>query len=237
MKKLKPIAYELMNLKTEMLNESYSKTIKQALELSIDQMLEKGFIDFDMQLNLKDKNYSLEKLNEYLEESNEFKKTKEELEIEYDNFVKIINEEMLGLGLMKDEFYCKVDATEEKIKICKIFCLKEEFLKNFFYFKDDSNNDYLEKLMKRKGFIEKFAILRLPRIMFNFIDCCDKNYKFTLEKTYPYFDSNNNSYSIDLVFSINVDDIENDEERGVILNEIIPIMNKADEYFQEKMSI
>lgn len=237
MKKLKPIAYELINLKREILNENYSKTIKQALEISVDQMLEKGFIDLDTQLYVKDKNYPLDKFTTYLEETAIFRKTIEELEIEYEKFVGVLKAELIGLGLNEEDFCCKVDMKNERIKICKVFSLKAEFLKSFFYLNSDSDDEYLEKLMKRKGFIERFAVLRLPRIFYNFIDSCEEADSFKLEKTYPYFDSNNHCYSIDLVFDINVNDIENDEDRINVLNEILPIIYSANNYFEEKMSI
>lgn len=237
MKKLKPIAYELINLKTEMMNDEYSQTIKRALEISVDQMLEKKFIDLDTQMYIKDNKYPLEKFKEYLEETDIFKKTIEELELEYEKFIEILKSELVDMGLSNDEFYCKVDLENEKIKLCQIFCLKEEFLKDFFYFKGESDDEYLEKLMKRKGFIEKFAILRLPRIFFNFIDDCDVSSFFTLEKTYPYYDSNNHCYSIDLVFDISVDDIENKDDRFNILSEVLEVIYNAKKYFAEKMSI
>lgn len=237
MKKLKPIAYELINLKREILNENYSQTIKQALEISVDQMLEKGFIDLDTQLYVKDKNHPLDKFITYLEETDVFKKTIEELEMEYEEFIGVLKSELISLGLDEEDFYCKVDMNNERVKICKVFSLKAEFLKSFFYFNGDSDDEYLEKLMKRKGFIEKFAILRLPRIFFNFIDSYEGGNSFSLEKTYPYFDSSNHCYSIDLVFDINIDDIENDENRINVLNEILPIIYNANNYFKEKMSI
>lgn len=236
MKKLKPIVYELVSLKKELLDESHSKTVKQALELTIDQMLKNGFIDLDIQLYLKDSKFSEEELYSYLESNDVFKKTKEELEIEYSNFIETINDSMERLGMSKGEFYCKADVDNEKIKICKVYSLREEFLKSFFYFKDDSG-DYLEKLMKRKGFIERFAILRLPRIFFNFIDAHDKNENFTLEKTYPYFDSKNHCYSIDLVFDLEIDSLIEESSRDNILNEVIDTMNCSEKYFEEKMSI
>lgn len=237
MKKLKEVAYELINLKEEMLNDSYSKTIKQALEISVDHLLEKGIINLDTQLYIKDKNYSLERFVEYLNETSIFKKTVDELEIEYQGFISILNNELIENKLLKEEFYCKADITNEKIRIGKVFCLKEEFLKSFFYFSGDFDEEYWERLMKRKGFIEKFAVLRLPRIFFNFIDSCDKFESFSLEKTYPYFDSNTNSYSIDLVFDVDIDEIENKEDRDKVLEIILEIINNANVYFEERMSI
>lgn len=237
MKRLKHIAYELIDLKKELNNDDYAPVIKRALELSVDQMLEKGFIDLDTQLYVKDKMCSMEDFITHLEQTDIYKKTTEELELEYKKFIELLNNEIIELGLDPEEFYCKADISEEKIKICKVFSLKEEFLKAFFYFNPDYDDVQLEKLMKRKGFIEKFAILRLPRIFFNFIDLCKKNDSFVLEKTYPYYSFRKNCYSIDLVFNIDISKIELDENRVEVLKEIIPIIHEANIYFEERMSI
>lgn len=237
MKKLKTVAYELINIKKEMLNTSYSDTIKRALEMSIDQMSEKGFIDMNTQLYLKDSSVSTKDFAEYLHTVEAFKKDRAELEIEYEEFVENLTKEICELGLNQEEFYCSVDLDNEKIRICKIFSLKQEFLKEFFYFEGDSADEYLEKLMKRKGFVEKFAILRLPRIFYNFIDTHPSSKDFKLEKSYAYFDSKYNCYSIDLVFEIDLYKIEKDSKRKHILETILPIIEGANEYFEQKMSI
>ena len=237
MKKLKPIGYELINLKKEISNTSYSDTIKRALEISVDQMLEKGFIDLNTQMYIKDTSLSVKDFVNYLHEVETFKKSKEELAIEYEEFISNLSNEICNLGLNKDEFYCSIDLDNNRLKICKVFSLKAEFLKEFFYFEENSEDEYLDKLMKRKGFVEKFAILRLPRIFFNFIDSCDKNHHFELQKTYPYFDSKCNCYSIDLVFDIKIDKMEREDSKNKILNNILPIIDKANKYFDEKMNI
>ena len=232
MKKLKPIGYELINLKKEMINTSYSDTVKRALEMSVDQMLEKGFIDLNTQMYIKDSSVSVKDFINYLHEIETFKKTKEELAVEYEEFILKLSDEICELGLDKDEFYCSIDLDNNRLKICKVFSLKAEFLKDFFYFEENSEEEYLDKLMKRKGFIEKFAILRLPRIFFNFIDSYDKNHNFELQKTYPYFDSKINCYSIDLVFDMRIDKMEKDENRRKILNSILLVINDANKYFE-----
>ena len=237
MKKLKPIAYELINIKKEMLNNSYSDTIKRALEMSIDQILEKGFIDLNTQLYLKDSSVSTKDFAEYLHSIETFKKDRAELEVEFEQFIENLIKELCELGLDKEEFSCSVDLDNEKIRICKIFSLKQEFLKDFFYFEEDSADEYLEKLMRRKGFVEKFAILRLPRILYNFIESCQINKDFKLEKSYPYFDSKYNCYSIDLVFEVDLYKIEKDSKRKHILETILSIINDSHEYFKQKMKI
>ena len=87
MKKLKPIGYELINLIKEMINTSYSDTVKRALEMSVDQMLEKGFIDLNTQMYIKDSSVSVKDFINYLHEIETFKKTKEELAVEYEEFI------------------------------------------------------------------------------------------------------------------------------------------------------
>lgn len=234
MKILKPIVYEIINIKKELLDENHSPTVKKALELTIDQMYKSGHIDYDTQINIKDSRINEDEMLEFLSSNDSFKKSKEELEIEYLEFGKIITEDLINLGVESESFAYKADVDSESINICKIFSLEKEFLKNFFYLKNEDSDDYLDKLMKRKGFIERFAILRLPRILFDFVDICETSSNFSLEKTYPYFDSNKNCYSIDLVFNIKIDKITEDV-RSEVLEEIVCIMNSADEYYKERM--
>ena len=237
MKVLKPIVYEILNIKKELLNEEYSNTIKKALELSIDQMYNNGHIDYDTQMNIKDNRVKEEELFDFLSTNENFKKTRDELEVEYVEFGEKISEELIELGINKDSFTYKFDIDKESIHICKIFSLDKEFLKNFFFLKDDNADEYLEKLMKRKGFIERFAILRLPRILFDFVDICEISENFVLEKTYPYFDANKNCYSIDLVFNIQVEKILNNDNKNEILEEVINIINSSEDYYNERMYI
>ena len=235
MKKLKPIAYELINLKEELLNNNYSKTVKNALELSVDQFLHRGFIDLDMQLYLKDESLSLDKFIDYVKEVPSFAKTKEELSVEYDKLIEILNNNILNRDEL--DIYFKYDVEKENIMICKVFRLTEDFLRQFFYLKDDEDGLYLEKLMKRKGFIEKFAIFRLPRIFSNFIKLNEHHDNFVITKSYPYYDSNTNNYSIDLVFNVSSEYMEDEQTRINILNEVLSIAKDAENYFNEKMSI
>lgn len=234
MKILKPIVYEIISIKKELLNENHSSTVKKALELTIDQMYKNGHIDYDTQINIKDSRVNEEEMLDFLSSNESFKKSKEELEIEYSEFGKTIIEDLINLGVESESFTYKADVDSESINICKIFSLEKEFLKNFFYLKNEDSDDYLDKLMKRKGFIERFAILRLPRILFDFVDICETSNDFSLEKTYPYFDSNKNCYSIDLVFNIKVDRIT-ENSKGEILEEIVSIMNSAEEYYRDRM--
>ena len=117
MKKLKPIGYELINLKKEMINTSYSDTVKRALEMSVDQMLEKGFIDLNTQMYIKDSSVSVKDFINYLHEIETFKKTKEELAVEYEEFILKLSDEICELGLDKDEFYCSIDLDNNRLYI------------------------------------------------------------------------------------------------------------------------
>ena len=236
MKKMKPIAYEILSLKQEILNDSYPDVVKRALEISVDQMYKNEFINFNTQLMIKDNNTSCVELEKYLKDIPEYIKSREELILEYEKLTEKMSGILLDKGLDRDLFYYNLDIDNDKIKLCNVFSLKEEFLKKYFYFQP-SSDEYFDKLMKKKGFIERFAILRLPRIFFNFIDSCEFNNNFKLEKSYPYLDSKSNCYAIDLVFSIPSEVIETDDKLDIITNDILKIIENANYYFEERMSI
>lgn len=236
MKKLKPIAYELLSIKKEMLNDAYPEVVKKALEITVDQMFEKRFIDLEVQLYVKDNSYTYENLESFLNETDEFKKSKEELIGELKNLIEEINNNFYSNGLKEDEIYCNIDLEDETIKICKVFSLDNDFMKQYFYM-EDKDDSYFNKLMKKKGFLETFAMLRLPKIIYSFIDLCPLYHNFSLEKTCTYFEANKEILSIDLVFSVKLDVMENDTLRIVVLDEINEVIKQSIEYFEEKMSI
>ena len=60
----------------------------------------------------------------------------------------------------------EVHMNEEVIEGKRTFLITEDFLKGYFYIPTEED---LEVLMKRKGFIEKFAILRLEKIFNDFL--------------------------------------------------------------------
>lgn len=235
MNKLKPIANEILNIKKEMLNKNHSTVIKKALEISVDRMLAEGFIDLDMHLCIKDDNYSFSQLKKEIETSDKYLKTEEELLTEYEVLTEKLNHLVSKFDL--EDYYINVNLESDKINICKVFSLDAESLKRYFCLPEGANSkEYLEKLMKRNGFVQQYAVLRLPRIISNFIEMYPINNKYKMSKSHSYFQADKKTYSIDLVFSMDSYLVEKIDENSDILLDIYNKINEAGEYFQDKIS-
>ena len=121
---MKPIAYEILSLKQEILNDSYPDVVKRALEISVDQMYKNEFINFNTQLMIKDNNTSCVELEKYLKDIPECIKSREELILEYEKLTEKMSGILLDKGLDRDLFYYNLDIDNDKIKLCNVFSLK-----------------------------------------------------------------------------------------------------------------
>lgn len=231
MNKLKPIANEILNIKKEVLNDNYPLVVKKALEISIDRMLAEGFIDLDMHMCIKDNNYTYNQLKKDIESSEQYLKTEEELLMEYDKLIKKLDSYVSNYNI--EDYYINVDLEKDKINICKIFSLDEDFLNRYFYI-EGKPDEYIDKLLRKKGFMQQYAVLRFPRILSNFISMYPKNKKYEINKSHSYYQTDKKLYSIDLVFSMNAHEVEILKEDSELLINITNIINEAEAYFKEK---
>ena len=234
MNKLKPVAQEIIDIKKELLNKNHSNVIKKSLEIAVDRMLVEGYIDLDIQLYLKDDNCSLKEFRNIIESNSKYIKSKEELMSEYEDITKKIDVLLKNKGL--DNYYINVNLKSEKINVCKVLTLDEEYLKSYFYIQDNSE-EHFESLMEKKGFMHQFAALRLPRVLSNFINSNPSGTGYKIGKSHSYFKADVKRYAIDLVFSINVKTVEIINEDSEILSEIYNKSIDIERYFEEKMSI
>lgn len=234
MKKLKPVAYEIIEMKRELLKENHSEIIKKSLEITVDRMLAEGYIDLDIQLYLKDNICSLKEFKSIINSCEKYMKTKEELKIECDDLSKSIDRALKEKG-MKD-FYVNIDMNSNKLNICKVLYLDAECLKRYFYIQSDKYEEF-ESLMRNNSFIQQFAALRLPRIISNYIEGCSVLDNCKMGKSHPYFKAEANNYAIDLIFSINLKTAMRINEKSSLLEDVYHLSEEAYAYFKEKVSI
>ena len=239
MNKLNQLGCELIEYKQE-LNKDYSDVIIKSLMFTIDKLIEDDIIDVDVHYAIKEKDIKEEQLREILLNKEAYLKTEEELLKEYAVITKRI-EEILELEEYEDTTISITNEVKlDKIQIMKEFILTEEFIKNYFYI--ESESDY-KALMNRKGFIEKFAILRLEKILRDFKEgnLEENNDKLFLgyEMIYSnvFYDSDREVYGIHLLFDIDVNDLEPDEQFITIIENIKDVITKATGYFNSRMKI
>lgn len=232
MNKYNQLGLELIKYKTELLKE-YTDIVVNALYLAIDQLAQTKIIDTDTQAYLKDNDISLKEFSEIIILDDKYIRSNEELLVEYEALREKINEKLNENGLV-DGIRTQSYVVKEKIQINKTFSINKDYVMNFF----GVNEEELEKLMKRKGFIEKFAVLRLPKIISDFLRATDHPSElFKVSGSFVYYDATHEGYSIDLCFDIPIDIAEDESNIEDIVLNIKDIISNAETYYNSKMAI
>lgn len=211
MQKLNGLGVELYSLKKEMLDDKYSSIIKQALSLSAEKMVQTEMIDVDLHLSLTNSKLTLDAFEKELLDNPICLKTEEEMHTEYEKVREIIQEKIdeSGLQLTSESL-----VETEQLSFAKTFKLDKLWVSEYF----GQPEGEVDKLMVRNGFVEKFAVLRLSKVLDAFVNSeLFKTHETILCKpTHVFYDVEGGYYGIHLMFYINIEKAE-DEERNVEL--------------------
>lgn len=220
---------ELLKYKEELVKD-YPDIVKKSLLLALEQMVENKIISLNAYEFVKQEDVTVEDLRDYLEESEEFLKTEEEIFAEFEVIRKNLNELLKEKNMNDLQTESLVD--KEAIWVIKKFCVDEKFTLEYFGVEEKD----LLKLMKRKGFVEKFSVLRLTAIFKPFIE--KLNYPkdlLTCDVSLVYFDNDENGYSIDLFFELPIEEVEKEEKREQMCEVIQEIIEKAEKHYKERV--
>lgn len=226
MNKFNQYGETVLEYRNEYLNKTYSKLIHNSLKNTIEEKYEQN-----LAILIKDTNISDSQFKKELSKFHSCLKSEDELKEEYQEII----DQLLLEG---DEYDSHCNIEDETIEITKEYLLSEAFFHKYF---DVPDADTFEKLMKKNGIFEKFAMLRLSRIFKDFIEDIDKrNLKFEIQKSQVFFDSERTVYGIYLDFIIPIEYIENEDDEeefdiDELRNKIKTIIQDADIMFSEKM--
>lgn len=170
MNKFSQFGMEVMEHKKELLNPAYSEIIRKALVSVTDQMQVTGLIDVDVHFALKDGSVNFDDFKELLLAKPGLSKTEEELFAEYEHVREAFDAKIRELPVFKSEKHLAPVTTESKVKdeqihIISAFRIDDSFVGKYF----GKEGAELEKLMKRKGFAERFIVLRYGAMMNEFL--------------------------------------------------------------------
>lgn len=228
MNKFNALGMEVLSYKTEYLKEEYPKLVHDSIALAIDN---KDNLNDEIKSNLKNMSLNFEDFKTYLLKQARCLKTYEELLLEYEAIRgKIDNVLSTDEITKKLQSYSKVE--EETILIQQEFIITEEFIRDYFSI---GSNDEFEVLMSRKGFIEKFAILRLTKIFDDFISKLEKYDDVTIRHGLTFFKSESNVYGIYMEYVISIDKLENTEDIEKISKIVSDVTIKADSNYKNHM--
>lgn len=229
MNKFNALGMEVLDYKTEYLKE-YPQLVHDSIALAIDS---KSNVEEEIKTKLKDTSFSYDDFKKYLLTQTSCLKTYEQLLVEYESIRQTLDNLLLKDEISKDlKSFSKVE--DEQIQIVQEFVITEDFIKNYFTIENEKD---FEILMSRKGFIEKFAILRLTKIFDDFLKTLKDSTSFSLKHSLVFFNSESNVYGIHLEYNISIEELEKENQIENITNKIIEIAKNANKNYKDRMLV
>lgn len=229
MNKINKLGMQLLDYKIELVKD-YPTIVIDSLKNSVKEIIDENNLDDKIRTDLYNKLVSKSNFTTMLLSNKIFLKTEEELYSEYE-----VLKSKLEKHLNNFQLSYSPDFENDCVIITKSFLISQDFIKQYFYIEDEKS---FEILIKRKGFIEKFAILRLKRIMEDFVSKEISNGNdLELNSSDIFFDSTTNLYGINLNINIKFENIEDEELFSETIEQVIGTINNSDEFYLSRMKV
>lgn len=206
MSRLNALGKKILECHTEYQNTT-SLLIKEALNVYIQDLLQNTVADPTIIVTLKDETIKAKDFEKLLLEKPGCCVTIHELMTEFEKKESSILEQLSGRFLYEIE----KDEDKEVVRFGIKLGIGEEFAMN--YFGVDSNEAF--KLMKRQGFMEKFAALRLSKLGREILQELNKTKPsiISIDASYVHFSEDTKLYGTDIIIELHPEDaLENEEE-------------------------
>lgn len=236
---------ELLSYKEELLNEAYSPIIRKSLELAVDQMQMEALIDVDIHFALKDVQTPYEDFASLVLEKPSLMKTNDELLVEYEALREEFERTLMERTYLKELPEGVSVTTESKVKTEQIhvittFSIDQDFVSEYFGVTDETE---LVGLMKPKGFVGWWVVMRFSKFMKDFLQQYD-NYanaqvalapNVTLAASPVYYNTDNNTYCSDFMLYLDVEAMETSERYEEISEHAEQEIQKVVAYISERL--
>ncbi|MFI3211273.1 MAG: hypothetical protein R3Y64_09545 [Peptostreptococcaceae bacterium] len=201
--------------KKELLNKSNSIVVRESLMTTIDSLSSNGIISVSIYISLKDDDIDIDKFKIFLREDSSMIKDKADYVKEFQEVERTLKENHTD---------CELLIEDRKVGFMKEFVLTEEFIRDYFLVESD---EAYNKLIKKHGFIEKFAVLRINKIFKDFFSN-QVEYEYTLSDV--FFDTDNLHYGIFVIISFNLEDKVNSLKLNLFFKDL-------EHYFNQRIYI
>ncbi|EMH2710048.1 hypothetical protein SI855_002802 [Clostridioides difficile] len=226
MNKFNKLGDSLLDCKRELLKD-YPEIITNSLIFFVKDMLEKQIIDEDVFELLKNKNINFNDFRNTILFNSNCIKTQEELLEEYESIIQKISE---FLDFERSDIKASEDIEKEIISLSKAFIIPISFIKNYF---DIDSEESFREITKQQGFMHKFAVLRMPKIIAPFIK---EGEFFDVVNSDVFFQKEEESYGIFISFNIKLAGFENNKILEDTIGEISNILESVQVAFKNGLS-
>lgn len=232
MNRINKLGMDLISYKEELMKD-YPKIVRDSLMLAIEQLASTQVIDADAFGLIKNDGVGATEFKRYIEASTMYMKTEEEILLEFKKLEDQLKEIISAKELQNVK--TSIVTKQDVVMINRGFIFNEEFVREFFDVEDEK--DMLD-LMKRRGFVEKFAVLRLNAIFKPFLlRAKEEHPEVVVDLSYVFFDVEEEGYKMDIFFAIKEEMFDDIETLNTYVDKVKDIVEKAEVEFKNKTLI
>ena len=230
MNKLNSVGEKLIDYKHEY-DKSSSQVIKDALMTSLEVMIQQKIIDENIKKYITGGgDDSL--LIQALERDAKYKKSPRELFKEYEKIRDMFESCLREIGL-QGFFETESSIEFNRISVLKQYSIDKTFIMDYFGIKEID----LIQLMKKRGFAEKFAVLRMNLVFDEILEETKVEDNIIQSHSMVYYNPDITGFSIDYKYHINVDMAEDPNSRIVLAKRIAEIDKGIENKYKNKIGI
>lgn len=221
----------LIEYKTEYMSH-HSQLIDNALIIALESLINKKQLDEETFEYIKKDSITIEELRKHLLLKKEYTKSPKELFKEFETVRMTINKYLKEIDFT-NWIDTESNVESNRITILKQYNLTKEFIMEFF---GVDEKDMIQ-LMKKRGFVEKFAVLRMNKVFKEIYNEMNEEQYITQGYSLVYFNRAITGFSVDYKYHLNVDYVANEGNMHNIVKKIKEIDKIVERKFNKKMSI
>lgn len=209
----------------------YGATIDEALKNAIYVLYKEGQIPEKLFRILLDENIDDGDVYAYLVSKREYTKSSTELNSEFDRVREHVNNYLIKIGFTKN--VCTENSIgTNRIYVIKQYDISKELLQKFFGLTPTE----IIPLMKRKGFMDKFCVLRLSQAFKEIYSSLKVPEHIDHGYYLVYYNKSIQGFSIDYKYMVNINYIMDEERLMDVMDQIKELDAIVEKQFQQKMS-
>ena len=180
----------------------YSFIVDESLRTSLDGLKTKNVLNDDTYNKILDDKVSLKDFEIHIMSKRDYLKSMKELIEEFDKVRKIVNDSLIRMNFV-DFIETENNIESDTITILRQYSLTEDFIQVYFGLEEKD----MESIMKKRGFAEKFAVLRLTKVFKEILSEMRTETDYSQGFSKVYYNPDINCFSVDYKYHINVNTI------------------------------
>lgn len=212
-------------------NNAHSDIVKSALVTSLELLLQQNIITKDV-LDCIKAEESESALKLILLQNPQYKKKPKELFKEYEK-IRISFENKLKEAGLPEIFETESSIEFNRITVLRQYSVDKDFIMLYFGLKEVD----LIQLMKKRGFAEKFSVLRINQVFDEVAKEMRPEENIVQGYSLVYYNPDITGFSIDYKYHVNVDFLEDETNVPNIVKKIIEMDRSVERKYRRKIGL